>query len=163
MSAMTGEDYRLISALLAAEVRVLRAEHETERAQLRELTAERDTLQNKVYELEHTIQHWEVDYEGLKDDLDALREEALTAGRAFKIGGLWMNATTAVDFLTEERDLVRAELAETKRIDNTELREAAQVLSVGWRRKARELRNYDVGMHEVVNCANELDAVLKAL
>jgi hypothetical protein len=45
-------------------------------------------------------------------------------------------------------------------VERDALREEAQALAAGWRRKAKELRNYDVGMHEVVNCANELDAVL---
>lgn len=50
-------------------------------ATIEQLTAERDTLQNRVYELEHTIQHWETDYKYWKDDVpeltaerDALRE-----------------------------------------------------------------------------------------
>jgi hypothetical protein len=46
-------------------------------AQVKRLTAERDTLQNEVYDLKHVIQHWEVDAEGLKDDLTELREAAL--------------------------------------------------------------------------------------
>lgn len=36
-----------------------------------------------------------------------------------------------------------------------------EALSAAWRDKARQLRGYDVGMHEVEACADELDAALK--
>ena|SRR3990172_1337474 len=74
-----------------------------------------------------------------------------------------------LDRLTEERDALRvilaiyelgAEALPAERAQLRELREAAEALAAEWRRKAKELRNYDVGMHEVVNCANELEAVL---
>lgn len=46
------------------------------------LTAERDTLQNEVYDLKHVIQHWEVDCDGLKDELETERMRLAACGVA---------------------------------------------------------------------------------
>lgn len=71
--------------------------------ELMRLHAERDTLQNKVYDLEHVIQHWEVDAEGLKDDLNELH------AAADKLVQL-CDASEAAGEWTQETDDAREEL-----------------------------------------------------
>lgn len=73
-----------------------------------------------------TFSAWERE---LIAEVRALREELKTTGHAFEIGGLWMNARTAVDLLTEENELRKAENAKLRE----ELADAEKRAEYAWK------------------------------
>lgn len=113
-------------------------------ATIEQLEAERDTLQNKVYELEHTIQHWETDYKYWKDDVqeltaerDALREivdhmtkHGVPPEHSYEVLRADNERLRAEVASITDRSLNRSNTIESLNKRLTELREAAERVRV---------------------------------
>lgn len=84
------------NARLQDKVSSLKTQHEA-------LVAERDTLQNKVYDLEHVIQHWETDSEGWKDFLEQLEELAESWDEDFISANGYLFAIELRDLIKQHR------------------------------------------------------------